>query len=80
VLIGQALGDRGAVVGGGVVHHQDLGLHIAGALQQGAKAALERVGAVVVDDYDRDQLGELSSASRLIRPLKIEMKRTAEMT
>ena len=36
------------------------------------------VRAVVVDDYDRDQLDEPSSASRLIRPLKIEMKSAAE--
>src|SRR4051794_1364031 len=78
VLLRQPLGDGGTVVGGRVVHDQDLHLCAAPVLQQRAQAALERPGAVVVDDDYRDQLDEPSSASRLIRPLKIEMKSTAE--
>ena len=81
--IGECLGDLGAPVGGRVVDDQDLGVHLAGVIEQGADAALERVGAVVVDDDDRDQRARRDRAQgsdRLSRPLKIEMKSTAEIT
>src|SRR5215207_3854452 len=82
------LRDRVAPVRGRVVDHQHLGARVARVGDQGLEAAPERVGAVVVDDYDRDQRNQpaplfsaaSSSTIRLRRPLKIEMKSTAEIT
>ena len=64
VLCRQSLDDGVASVGGGVVHHQYLGRDRAGIVQQGPQAALDRVGAVVVDNDYGDQGPVVSAAPR----------------